>query len=194
MTTLAWITVAALAALDSRVDVVFQEYDRPDSPGCAVGIYRDGTLAYARGFGAANLEHGVPITPDTVFYVGSVSKQFTATSVALAARVAEIYLGLPPEADKDDEQPEPAVYAPDEVESYGGVYESPELGLSWTLAAGKALLLKRGRFEDETLEPVSKDEFRSSLGTIRFQRGDSGEVTGFTISTGRTRNLRWEKR
>lgn len=51
MNALAWMAVAAVAALDSRVDAVFQEYDRPDSPGCAVGVYRDGKVAYARGFG-----------------------------------------------------------------------------------------------------------------------------------------------
>src|SRR3970282_888500 len=95
MNTVVWMAVAALAALDSRVDAVFQEYDRPDSPGCAVGVFRDGAVAYSRGFGAANLEHGVPITPDTVFYVGSVSKQFTATSVALAAREGKLSLDDP---------------------------------------------------------------------------------------------------
>jgi len=62
-----------------------------------------------------------------------------------------------------------------------------------TLSAN-ALVLKRWRFEDEALEPVARDEFLPSLGTIRFQRGDSGEVTGFTISTSRTQNLRREKR
>src|SRR5690606_36030532 len=43
-------------ALHARVDSIFAEYNRTDSPGCALGVYRDGSLAYARGFGMANLE------------------------------------------------------------------------------------------------------------------------------------------
>jgi len=63
---------------------VFAQWDRPDSPGCALGVYQDGRIAYARGYGIADLEHNVPITQDSVFYAGSVSKQFTAMAVALA--------------------------------------------------------------------------------------------------------------
>lgn len=95
MNMFSWMAVAALSVLDARVDAVFKEYDRPDSPGCAVGVYRDGRLAYAKGYGVANLEHSVPITADTVFYVGSLSKQFTAMSVALAAREGKLSLDDP---------------------------------------------------------------------------------------------------
>jgi CubicO group peptidase (beta-lactamase class C family) len=70
-------------SLAARVDSVFRAFDRTDSPGCALGVYRDGRILYARGYGMASLELGVPITPRTVFDVGSVSKQFTATSVLL---------------------------------------------------------------------------------------------------------------
>jgi CubicO group peptidase (beta-lactamase class C family) len=447
MYVLAWIAAGALAAADSRVDAVFQEFDRPGSPGCAVGVYRDGTVSYARGFGEANLDHSIPITPDTVFYVGSVSKQFTAMSVALlaregklslddpvrkyvpelpdfgkpitirhfihhtgglrekwdllalsgwrdgdvvtlddvldraagqkelnfppgtehlynntgydllsvivhratgktlaeyarerifeplgmkdtrfvddrtlviprratgyspspgsgvqvdvpnltttgsgslyttvrdlalwdesfytgalggkdlvtlvetpgtledgtrltyafglsvdtyhglrrvehggslvgyraqitrfpekhftvtvlcnlasarpgdlASRVAEIYLGVPAEIAANEDDPEPPQYTPTEIASYRGTYESPELGVRWTLLGDDALVLNRWRFPDETLEPLSRDEFDSTLGTLRFQRSATGAISGFTISTGRSRNLLWEKR
>jgi CubicO group peptidase (beta-lactamase class C family) len=46
---------------------------------------RDGNLVYKKGYGAASLELGVPLTPESVFYMGSVSKQFTAASLVLAA-------------------------------------------------------------------------------------------------------------
>jgi CubicO group peptidase (beta-lactamase class C family) len=65
-----------------QVDSVFAFIDR-DAPGCAVGVVRDGILAYGRGYGLANLDWGVPITTSTVFDIGSVSKQFTATALAL---------------------------------------------------------------------------------------------------------------
>lgn len=55
-------------------------------PGCAVGVRHNGRVVHRAGYGLADLEHRVPITPGTVFYTGSLSKQFTATAVALAER------------------------------------------------------------------------------------------------------------
>lgn len=72
-------------ALQSKVNQIFVAYDKPDSPGCALGVVRDGNFVYKKGYGAASLELGVPLTPESVFYMGSVSKQFTAASVVLAA-------------------------------------------------------------------------------------------------------------
>jgi len=71
--------------LERKVDQVFAAYDKPDTPGCALGVVRDGEFIYKKGYGTASLELGVPITPQSVFYMGSVSKQFTAASVVLAA-------------------------------------------------------------------------------------------------------------
>lgn len=65
------------------VDAIFAEWDLPDSPGCALGVYRDGEIVYRKGYGMANLDWEIPIDPATVFYVGSVSKQFTAAAIAL---------------------------------------------------------------------------------------------------------------
>src|SRR5499427_3896054 len=66
-----------------KVDDIFSQYAKPDSPGCALGIYRNGAVAYSHGYGMASLELGVPITPQTVFDIGSTSKQFTAFSILL---------------------------------------------------------------------------------------------------------------
>ncbi len=71
--------------LQRKVDQVFAAYDKPGSPGCALGVVRDGEFIYKKGYGTASLELGVPITSQSVFYMGSVSKQFTAASVVLAA-------------------------------------------------------------------------------------------------------------
>ena len=70
-------------SLARRVDSVFVALDKPTSPGCALGIYNAGEIVYTRGYGSANLEHGIPNTPRTVFDLGSTSKQFTAMSVTL---------------------------------------------------------------------------------------------------------------
>jgi CubicO group peptidase (beta-lactamase class C family) len=67
------------------IDAIFAQYDHTNTPGCALGVFRDGRIIYSRGYGMADLNQGVPITPITPFYVASTSKQFTAFSVALAA-------------------------------------------------------------------------------------------------------------
>ena len=69
----------------ARVDRIFAAFAKPDSPGCALGVIRDGAFVYRKGYGMASLELGVPLTSESVFYMGSVSKQFTAASVVLAA-------------------------------------------------------------------------------------------------------------
>jgi CubicO group peptidase (beta-lactamase class C family) len=68
-----------------RVDEIFSVYDKAGSPGCALGVIRDGAFMYRKGYGTASLELGVPLSSQSVFYMGSVSKQFTAASVVLAA-------------------------------------------------------------------------------------------------------------
>ena len=86
-------TVAAGdTALRSRVDRVFASWDRTDSPGCALGVYRGGRIEYARGYGMAHLELGVAISPRSVFDIGSTSKQFTAMSLLLLAQQQKLSL------------------------------------------------------------------------------------------------------
>ena len=80
------------AEAKAKVDAIFRDVDRSDSPGCALGVYRDGQIAYARGYGMANLELSVGNTPETVFDIGSVSKQFTAMAIHLLAREGKLSL------------------------------------------------------------------------------------------------------
>jgi CubicO group peptidase (beta-lactamase class C family) len=81
---------AADVSRKERIDAIFAEYDKPDSPGCALGVIRKGKLTYKHGYGMASLEHRVPISSKTVFRIGSVSKQFTAAAVALLAEEGTI--------------------------------------------------------------------------------------------------------
>lgn len=72
-----WLNPQTLSALDRL-------FAQPaGTPGYAVGIIKDGRFVYRRGFGLANLDDDVPITPDTSFHLASVSKQFTAAAIAL---------------------------------------------------------------------------------------------------------------
>jgi CubicO group peptidase (beta-lactamase class C family) len=78
--------------LHANVDKLFAQWDKPDSPGCALGVIRDGKLVYKRGYGLANLDHNIPLSSSSVFYIASTSKQFTAMSIALLARKGAISL------------------------------------------------------------------------------------------------------
>ena len=66
------------------VDQQLAGYDER-TPGAAVAVVQNGEVVFASGYGSADLDHGVPVTPETVFNVASVSKPFTAFAVALLA-------------------------------------------------------------------------------------------------------------
>ena len=83
---------AASDSLTQKVDQIFSVYEKPGSPGCSLGVIRDGDFVYRKAYGLANLELGVPLSPQSVFYMGSVSKQFTAAAIVLAAEQG--YLSL----------------------------------------------------------------------------------------------------
>ncbi len=70
-------------SIPGRIDRVFARWDRVNSPGCAIGVSRDGEMVYQRGYGMSNLEHAIAITPPSIFHVASISKQFTAFSILL---------------------------------------------------------------------------------------------------------------
>ena len=69
--------------LTAQVDELFGEWDTEDSPGAALGVYKEGRIIYARGYGTANLEYGIPMTSQTVLRIGSISKQFVAMCIAI---------------------------------------------------------------------------------------------------------------
>jgi CubicO group peptidase (beta-lactamase class C family) len=88
------VTLPSVAAdlHQQKVDQIFAAYDKAGSPGCALGVIQDGNFIYRKGYGMASLELGVPLSPQSVFYMGSVSKQFTAASVVLAAEQGHLSL------------------------------------------------------------------------------------------------------
>src|ERR1700691_3803235 len=79
--------VAAQASLGAgeirQINALFAEFDRDGSPGYALGVVIDDALILSRGYGRADLDNNVPITPRTSFHWASLSKQFTAAPVAL---------------------------------------------------------------------------------------------------------------
>jgi CubicO group peptidase (beta-lactamase class C family) len=65
------------------------------APGCAVGISLAGRPVYEKAFGLAELEHGIPNTPQTIFESGSVAKQFVAAAIILLSLEGKLGLDDP---------------------------------------------------------------------------------------------------
>src|SRR6187551_1708091 len=101
--------LSALAqdALTTKVDeFIKSEMEKQKIPGVSLAVVKDGKPVIVKGYGFANLEHQVPVKPETIFQSGSVGKQFTATAVMLLVEEGKIglderiskYLGDVPEA------------------------------------------------------------------------------------------------
>jgi CubicO group peptidase (beta-lactamase class C family) len=84
-------TLAAQGSVGPSIDRIFARFDRT-TPGCTVGLARDGQTLYTHGYGMANLEYGVPLTDSTVLESGSVAKQFTASALVLLAQDGKLSL------------------------------------------------------------------------------------------------------
>ena len=73
-------------ALEARVDAaVMKLMDEKKTAGAEVGVMRDGKMILAKGYGMANIELGMPVKPDSVFRIGSITKQFTAAALLMLA-------------------------------------------------------------------------------------------------------------
>ena len=68
-------------SLSKKVDAIFAEYDKTNSPGCALAILKDGKIIYKRGYGMSNMEYNIAITPTSIFHIASISKQFAAAAI-----------------------------------------------------------------------------------------------------------------
>lgn len=82
-------------ALDRVDEFVRAEMARQRVPGVAVAIVSRGDVLAARGYGLANVEHLVPVGPDTIFQSGSVGKQFTSAAVMLLVEQGKVGLENP---------------------------------------------------------------------------------------------------
>ena len=103
-------TVFTQASVGERVDeFVKAEMSKQKVPGVSLAVVKDGKPFIVKGYGFSDLEHQVPVKPETVFQSGSVGKQFTATATMLLVEDGRInldekiskYLGEVPESWKD---------------------------------------------------------------------------------------------
>ncbi len=81
-----------LLKLEPRIDPLFSRFDSPQSPGCAVGVVKDGDLVFSKAYGMADIERGIKLTPSSPIHLASESKQFTAAAILLAAKRGKLSL------------------------------------------------------------------------------------------------------
>jgi len=76
----------------AQIDAIFSKWDSADKPGIAVGVLSDGKVIYSKGYGLANLEHKIPISPETRFHIGDIAKEFTVYALLLLEERGELSL------------------------------------------------------------------------------------------------------
>ncbi len=159
-------------AISARVDEVFARFDKPDSPGCALAVIKEGQVIYKRGYGMSNLEYGIPITPSSIFHIASISKEFTAMAIVMLAQQGKLSLD-------------------DDVRKY--VPEVPDLGERITIrhlihhTSGLrdqwALLEMAGWREDDVITEGDILDLISRQKALNFKPGDEHlySNTGYTL-------------
>jgi CubicO group peptidase (beta-lactamase class C family) len=155
-----------------QIDQLFSAYNNPQTPGAAVAVARDGKIIFKKGYGSADLEYNIPITPATIFHIASLSKQFTAFSILLLEGEGKLSIN-------DDIRK----YIP-EVPDFGKVITLNELmhhtsGLrdQWDLLAMAGWRLDDIITKEQVLRLVSKQK------DLNFNPGDEFLYcnTGFTL-------------
>jgi len=158
---------------EERVDAIFSQIDPETMPGCAVSVIKSAEIIFENGYGMANLEYGIPLTPGSVFHVASVSKQFTALAVQLLVDEGRISWD-------------------DDIRDY--IQEVPDFGSTITLrhlvhhVSGLrdqwSLLSKAGwRWESDVVTQQDVLEITSRQTSLNFEPGSRYlySNTGFTL-------------
>ncbi len=154
-----------------QIDEVFAPWDDPSTPGVAVAVIRDGEIVFERGYGSAQLEYGVDITPETAYHVASVSKQFTTMAVAMLAQEGKLSL--------DDDVRQHLPWLPD----YGSTITIRQLAHHTSGLPELLTLLELGGWRDADL--VSLEQARAIVARqrglnfepgSRFEYSNSGYV------------------
>ena len=144
------------------VQKLFAGWIDSTTPGCAVGVSRNGRVLYEKAFGLANLETRTPITPSTVFQAASIAKQVTAMSVMLLVRDGKLSL--------DDDVRK---YIP-ELPDYGSHISIRNL-LTHTSGLRdffEMLILARGRFEEDRVSEADMLDIVTRQRSLNFTPGD----------------------
>ncbi|TBW26554.1 serine hydrolase [Gramella sp. KN1008] len=78
---LSFLTSVAYSQKAQDIDALFEEYK--DTPGAVVGVFKDGEIVFKKGYGIANMDYGIELSPTSVLDIASNGKQFTAAAITL---------------------------------------------------------------------------------------------------------------
>jgi CubicO group peptidase (beta-lactamase class C family) len=147
-------------------------------PGLALGVIKDGVPVKVKGYGLANVEHSVPVNPQTIFQSGSVGKQFTAMLTMLLAEQGRIGL--------DDPIP---TYFPNSPENWQGItirhllthtsgianYTDDTSGISWRQDYSEDQLVEKAKAMPVEFQPGEKWSYSNTgyvlLGILLHKAG-----------------------
>jgi len=83
---------AGQQTLEKKIDAVMTEVYKPGQPGAAIILRKNGQILFRKAYGLADLELNVPMEPDMIFRLGSITKQFTAVSILMLAEQGKLSL------------------------------------------------------------------------------------------------------
>src|SRR5262245_1044709 len=89
---LALVSLSARGDADRVDDYIKTQMQRRQIPGLALAVVRDGKIIKTKGYGLADVENEVRVTPDSVFELASITKQFTATAIMLLVEEGKVGL------------------------------------------------------------------------------------------------------
>src|SRR5258706_11269901 len=78
--------------LTKALDEILSRQFKPTDPGCALLVVKKGQIVYEKSFGSADLELNVPIKPEMIFRLGSMTKQFTSVAILQLVEQGKIFL------------------------------------------------------------------------------------------------------
>ena len=203
-----------MANLGERVDQLFAEWDRPDSPGCAIGAIRDGELVYKNGYGAGDLEAGTLNNGEELDYsAGLIVGDYkglrlvhhsggmlgfrTIMARFPAQKFTVVLLGNLSTIDTWKLMTQVAdIYLADhyKLHEFAGEYYSEELAFTYQIAtAGSDLFLRYENAPSEPLASLGRDKFRVGNRNMHFERDACGQLQGFSVSTDRAQNLHFAR-
>lgn len=159
-------------SLEIKINALFAQWDNVNSPGCVVGIVRNDSLIFAKGYGIANLEYAVPNTPQTIYHMASISKQFTAYAVLLLAKEGRLQL--------DDDIRKYLIWFPDlkkKVTIRNLLNHTSGIRDQWQLLAIAGTRLNDVITQDHIVKILSRQQ------TLNFDPGEqySYSNSGFTL-------------
>jgi len=157
--------------LAGKIDSIFKFYT-PTSPGCAVAVTKNGAVVFQKGYGMANLEYAIPVTPNTIFHIASESKQYVAFCILLLEKEGKLSL--------DDDIRKHLSYVPDfgpKITIRHLIYHTSGLRDQWQLLANAGWQLDDVITQEHIIKLVAKQK------ALNFNPGEEWLYcnTGYTL-------------